>query len=399
MAAAGRRARRRWPRALVLAACGGDDTVGGGNEQQTELIKPSDEPERGADDLQLAGLHRPGPERDRRRVRAGDRHQGRVHRGRQRQRRSSSASCSRSWSRASRAAGRSSSSPTGWRSRCTTSATCRSSTTRTCRTSTRTCSTASRTPRSTPGAQLLDPVAERHDRGLGRQEQGPRHHVGQRPLRPEVQGQGHDADRDARHRAAGDEGRRRRLATATKEDWLAAIDKIQEAVDSGQIRRFTGNDYTEDLNSGNIVAAIGWSGDAIDQSPTPTPSGACPTRAASSGRTTWCSRSARRTRKPRWPGPNYVYDPKVAAPLAAYITYVTPVDGVQEVLAAVGSRNRQQPADLPRRAVHGELRDPDRPARQRRGRAGGHRGVPGRRHRLTSGEAGGEAMSHQGDIR
>ena len=31
---------------------------------------------------------------------------------------------------------------------------------------------------------------------------------------------------------------------ATKEDWLAAIDKLREARDSGQIRRFTGNEYT-----------------------------------------------------------------------------------------------------------------------------------------------------------
>ncbi len=48
---------------------------------------------------------------------------------------------------------------------------------------------------------------------------------------------------------------------ATKEDWLAAIDKLRQARDSGQIRQFTGNEYTEDLTSGNIVAAIGWSGD------------------------------------------------------------------------------------------------------------------------------------------
>ena len=41
---------------------------------------------------------------------------------------------------------------------------------------------------------------------------------------------------------------------------MAAIDKISEAVDSGQIRRFTGNDYTEDITSGNSVASIGWSG-------------------------------------------------------------------------------------------------------------------------------------------
>ena len=52
-------------------------------------------------------------------------------------------------------------------------------------------------------------------------------------------------------------------ANATDEDWLAAIDKIQEAADSGQIRDFTGNDYADDLTSGNVVAAIGWSGDAV----------------------------------------------------------------------------------------------------------------------------------------
>ena len=49
--------------------------------------------------------------------------------------------------------------------------------------------------------------------------------------------------------------------TATKDDWLAAIDKLRQARDSGQIRKFTGNEYTEDLTSGNIVAALGWSGD------------------------------------------------------------------------------------------------------------------------------------------
>ena len=42
---------------------------------------------------------------------------------------------------------------------------------------------------------------------------------------------------------------------------MAAIDRLREARDSGQIRRFTGNEYTEDLTAGNIVAAIGWSGD------------------------------------------------------------------------------------------------------------------------------------------
>ena len=48
---------------------------------------------------------------------------------------------------------------------------------------------------------------------------------------------------------------------ADKEDWLAAIDKINDAVESGQIRDITGNDYIASLPRGDIVAAIGWSGD------------------------------------------------------------------------------------------------------------------------------------------
>ena len=40
-----------------------------------------------------------------------------------------------------------------------------------------------------------------------------------------------------------------------------AFDKLQEAKDSGQIRRFHGNDYFDDLSNGNLAITIGWSGD------------------------------------------------------------------------------------------------------------------------------------------
>ncbi len=38
------------------------------------------------------------------------------------------------------------------------------------------------------------------------------------------------------------------------DEWAAALDRLQEIVDSGQIRRFTGNDYTGPLDKGDIVA-------------------------------------------------------------------------------------------------------------------------------------------------
>jgi spermidine/putrescine transport system substrate-binding protein len=49
---------------------------------------------------------------------------------------------------------------------------------------------------------------------------------------------------------------------ATKDQALEAIDKIEKASRDGQIRRFTGNDYTRDIAKGDSVAILGWSGDA-----------------------------------------------------------------------------------------------------------------------------------------
>ena len=39
------------------------------------------------------------------------------------------------------------------------------------------------------------------------------------------------------------------------------MDKVQEAKDAGQIRRFTGNDYGDDLVAGNVAIAQAYSGD------------------------------------------------------------------------------------------------------------------------------------------
>ena len=90
-----------------------------------------------------------------------------------------------------------------------------------------------------------------------------RHRLGLRPLRPQVQGPRDDADRDARHGADDAEEHGHRPREATTDEWLAAVDKIEAAADSGQIRKFTGNDYIRELASGNAWASLGWSGDAV----------------------------------------------------------------------------------------------------------------------------------------
>ena len=47
----------------------------------------------------------------------------------------------------------------------------------------------------------------------------------------------------------------------TDKSFNAAFDRIKKAVDSKQIRQFTGNDYAPSLAKGDLAAAMSWSGD------------------------------------------------------------------------------------------------------------------------------------------
>jgi spermidine/putrescine transport system substrate-binding protein len=133
---------------------------------------------------------------------------------------------------------------------------------------------------------------------------------------------------------------------ATKEDWLAAIDKLQQARDSGQIRRFTGNEYTEDLTSGNIVAAIGWSGDGslIGNKN-------AEWRRPTDGCDTFFDQMVIPVGAPNTAAAlafmNYAYEPQVAANITDYVQYVTPVNGVRPILEKTDPEVASDPKIFP----------------------------------------------------
>ncbi|MGN6256845.1 MAG: polyamine ABC transporter substrate-binding protein [Solirubrobacterales bacterium] len=121
---------------------------------------------------------------------------------------------------------------------------------------------------------------------------------------------------------------------ASESDWMKAIEKIKGAAESGQIRRFTGNDYQNDLTSGNVVAVMGWSGDAVQlQEDNPNLEWRMPTE----GCMLWSEDMVIPVGAPNptaalaWM--NFVYKPEVQANIAEYVNYVTPVEGVKEILA------------------------------------------------------------------
>ena len=127
-------------------------------------------------------------------------------------------------------------------------------------------------------------------------------------------------------------------ADATGDDWLAAIDELRGAVESGQIRDLTGNSYTNSLARGDAAIAIGWSGDAVQlQSDDPDIEFVMPEE----GCILWSDNMVIPVGAPNptaaYEFMNYVYEPDNQAQIADYNYYLTPVDGTQEELEKIGS--------------------------------------------------------------
>jgi len=117
----------------------------------------------------------------------------------------------------------------------------------------------------------------------------------------------------------------------------AAVDELKKQIADGQIRQVKGNSYKEDLVSGDAVAVIGWSGDITQLN---SENGdkwefAVP----ESGGTLWSDNLmvpvGARHKKNAETLMNYYYDPQVAAQVAAYVTYICPVQGAKEAIAAI----------------------------------------------------------------
>ena len=117
------------------------------------------------------------------------------------------------------------------------------------------------------------------------------------------------------------------------DQWNSAIETLQSAKDSGQIRQFTGNNYAQLLANKSIAACIAWSGDVIQlQFDNPNIEFVIP----DAGGMLWSDNmlipngAQHKANAEAWM--NYYYDPKVAAELAAWVNYICPVDGAQAVL-------------------------------------------------------------------
>lgn len=118
----------------------------------------------------------------------------------------------------------------------------------------------------------------------------------------------------------------------TQASWDRAVKRIRKAIDSGQIRQFTGNDYAPLLAKGDVWACFAWSGDMVQlQADHPGLKWTLP----STGGMIWTDNMLIPKGGNAYAASvlmNFYYDPKIAAEVEDYVNYICPVQGAAEVL-------------------------------------------------------------------
>jgi spermidine/putrescine transport system substrate-binding protein len=129
----------------------------------------------------------------------------------------------------------------------------------------------------------------------------------------------------------------------TDDEFSSAIEDLRGYVENGQIRRFAGNDYVDDMKSGDIVACEAWSGDVINLL------GGDPYKwvPPDEGFAVWTDNMLVPNKAEHKANVeelmNFYYDPVNAAQLSAWNYYFCPVQGAQQEIgqfdkSAVNSR-------------------------------------------------------------
>ncbi|HET8751236.1 MAG TPA: spermidine/putrescine ABC transporter substrate-binding protein [Gaiellaceae bacterium] len=121
-------------------------------------------------------------------------------------------------------------------------------------------------------------------------------------------------------------------AHITDKTFNKAIATIKQAVNSGQIRQFYGNDYAPALANGDLLATMAWSGDIVQLQ---ADNSHLKWQQPDTGGDIWTDNMLIPKGGNVYTASvymNFVYEPKIAAEIEDYVNYVCPVLGAKEVL-------------------------------------------------------------------
>ncbi|MFL4478866.1 spermidine/putrescine ABC transporter substrate-binding protein [Paeniglutamicibacter sp. ORCA_105] len=132
-------------------------------------------------------------------------------------------------------------------------------------------------------------------------------------------------------------------------EFAAATDVLSQQIANGQIRQVKGNSYKEDFISGDAIAGIVWSGDITqmnfendDQWEFVLPE---------AGGTLWSDNLMVPVASPRKANAeklmDYYYEPEIAAQVAAYVNFISPVQGAKEAMEKIDPSLMDNPLIFP----------------------------------------------------
>jgi spermidine/putrescine transport system substrate-binding protein len=130
-----------------------------------------------------------------------------------------------------------------------------------------------------------------------------------------------------------------------------ALKRIQKAVDSGQVRQFTGNDYSGPLAKGDLAAAMSWSGDVVQLTVT---NKNLHWNQPDDGGNIWTDNMLIPKGGDVFTAStfmNFVYDPKIAAQIEAYVNYICPVKGAKAEMTKLDPDLANNPLIFPSEKV------------------------------------------------
>ena len=137
-------------------------------------------------------------------------------------------------------------------------------------------------------------------------------------------------------------------AKFTDADFDSALQMIQKAKDSGQILRFTGNEYTDGLAKGDIAACMAWTGDVVQlQFDNEDVQYALPDKGFMLWSDNFVIPAMARHKKNAELLINHYYDPAVMAQVAAWVNYIPPVKGANEELVKIDPELGKNPLIAP----------------------------------------------------
>jgi spermidine/putrescine transport system substrate-binding protein len=136
--------------------------------------------------------------------------------------------------------------------------------------------------------------------------------------------------------------------TASVDDYVAASERVREAIESGQVRDIYGNDYLDALQTGDLAISLAYSGDVVANAPDfPSLRFSFPDEGVRIGTDNMLvpKGAANKANAEAWM--NFYYQPDVAAELAAWVLYMSPVEGVQAALAEIDPELADHPLVFP----------------------------------------------------